>query len=103
MRGFYTELLGFPVHREIDGWVELRAGATLLTLRPRGRTYDGPAPAVASVQLAFRVAPAEVDACHEALRAAGIEILEPPQEHYGHRTVFFRDPDANVLEIYADV
>jgi lactoylglutathione lyase len=104
MRRFYEETLGFPVYNELEGWVELHVGATLLTLRLRGRPYDGTGPGGASVQLAFRVAPREVDACHEELRGRGVVIIEPPRtSDYGHRTLFFRDPEGNVLEIYADV
>jgi catechol-2,3-dioxygenase len=43
MRKFYHELLGFPICREWGKWVEMQVGAVLLTLRPRGRPYDGPA------------------------------------------------------------
>lgn len=104
MRAFYRDTLGFSVYRDWDGWCELRVGSTLLTLRRRGRPYDGPAAEGAAVQLAFRVAPAEVDTCYDELVAKGVEILEPPQDGgYGHLTLFFRDPERNVLEIYADI
>ena len=104
MKSFYHDLLGFPVERDWQNWTELRAGAVLLTLRPRGRTYDGPASPGAGVQLAFRVAPSDVQSCYDELLQKGIEILEPPRDHdYGHRTLFFKDPEGNILEIYADV
>jgi catechol-2,3-dioxygenase len=33
-----------------------------------------------------------------------VKILEPPQDKdYGHRTLFFKDPEGNILEIYADI
>jgi catechol 2,3-dioxygenase-like lactoylglutathione lyase family enzyme len=105
MRAFYEGVMGFPIYRDLEGWIELRLGATLLTLRQRDRPYDGPRPrGSACVQLAFRVAPAEVDACHAELVAAGVTILDPPTDQaWGHRTLFFRDPEGNVLEIYADI
>ena len=62
MKAFYVERLGFEIHHEIPGfWVALQIGASLLTLRPRGRPYDGPSPPIssASVQLAFRVPPSD--------------------------------------------
>ena len=63
VKAFYHEILGFPIYRDWDGWLEMRVGAFLLTPRKRGRPYDGPKlPNSAGVQLAFRVAPAEVDA-----------------------------------------
>jgi lactoylglutathione lyase len=105
MRAFYHEIMGFPIYRDQDDWLELQVGATLLTLRRRGRPYDGPKhPDSAAVQLAFRVAPAEVDACHAELLRKQVEIVEAPRDQdYGHRTLFFKDPEGNILEIYADV
>ena len=105
MRVFYHEILGFPVYHDLDGWLELQVGCTLLTLRKRGRPYDGPKLFdSAAVQLAFRVAPAEVDACHVELLRQQVKILEAPRDQdYGHRTLFFKDPEGNILEIYADI
>ena len=105
MKAFYHERLGFPIERDWEDWIELRAGAVLLALRRRGRPYDGPRPLhTASVQLAFRVEPGEVYACHQELLDKKMEILEPPRDQdYGHRTLFFRDPEGNILEIYAEI
>jgi glyoxylase I family protein len=105
MRAFYHGVLGLPVERDWDEWVELRAGAVLLALRPRGRPYDGPRSSPgAGVQLACRVPPAAVAAWHRTLAAQGVTVLEAPQDHdYGHRTVFVHDPEGNVVEVYADI
>jgi predicted enzyme related to lactoylglutathione lyase len=84
----------------------LDAGGVLLGLRLRDRDYDGRGGGSASpgVQLAFLVSPAEVDACHQQLVEGGIEILEPPTDQpRGHRTVYFSDPEGNVLEVYAEI
>jgi catechol 2,3-dioxygenase-like lactoylglutathione lyase family enzyme len=105
MRAFYHGTLGLRIERDWDGWLELRVGAVLLTLRSRGRPYDGQKPrGTAGVQLAFRVSPPEVDACYTELLEKGVEILDAPRDQeYGHRTMFFRDPEGNILEIYADI
>jgi lactoylglutathione lyase len=107
MRRFYAEIMGFSLQRELGPtWLEFRIGASVLALTQRGGLFDDPPPpsGALSLQLAFRVAPREVDACAEALRAAGVHIEKEPQDQpWGHRTVFFRDPDGNVLEIYADI
>jgi catechol 2,3-dioxygenase-like lactoylglutathione lyase family enzyme len=105
MKAFYSDVLGFPIYRDWGEWVEMQVGATLLTLRRRGRSYDGTRPVgSASVQLAFRVTPGEVDSCYAELQAKGVHILEAPRsQEFGHKTLFFRDPEGNILEIYADI
>jgi catechol-2,3-dioxygenase len=104
MKSFYQDVLGLSIQRNWKNWIELRAGAVLLTLRPRGRRYDGPASPGASVQLAFRVVPSDVESSYNELLQKGVEILEPPRDHdYGHRTLFFKDPEGNILEIYAEI
>jgi lactoylglutathione lyase len=105
MQVFYHEVLGFKIYRGNEDWIEMNVGATLLTLRKRGRSYDGPKmPDSAGIQLAFRVIPAEVDECHRELVQKQVEILDPPRDtDYGHRTLFFKDPEGNILEIYADI
>jgi glyoxylase I family protein len=105
MKAFYHEVMGFPIYRDWDDWIEMRVGSILLTLRKRGRPADGPhTPGAASLQMAFRVAPKEVDACHAELARLGVAILEEPRDQdSGHRTLFFTDPENNLLEIYADL
>ena len=106
MRTFYHELLAFPVEIESDTGITFRAGSVFLGLRQRTRGYDGhrlphDAP---GVQLAFLVSPTEVDDYHRHLLAKGVEILDPPKDQvWGHRTVYFADPEGNLLEIYADL
>jgi catechol 2,3-dioxygenase-like lactoylglutathione lyase family enzyme len=107
MRRFYRDIMGFPVHREMgESWFEYRVGASILALTRRGPLFDDPAPPAGalSLQLAFRVPPRVVDECAAELRARGVSIVfEPTDQPWGHRTLFFRDPDGNVLEIYADL
>ena len=107
MRRFYTEIIGFEVDQEVpERWAALRIGSSLLALRRRGRPYDGPSPTpgTASVQLAFRVPPGDVEAAAVQLAERGIEPLEPVTDQtFGHRTLFFADPEHNVIEIYAEI
>lgn len=111
MKQFYHEVMGFPIYLETPSWIELRVGSTLLTLSKRGPNAG---PAIgnesAAVQLAFRVTPQEVHSCYEELKGHGVEIVQPPQiidkrvwQYWKHLTLFFKDPEGNLLEIYADV
>ena len=107
MRRFYEDVLRFPLARELSpGWIEYRVGANTLALAKPSRTAaDAPTPAgSAALQLAFKVTPPEVDACADELVRKGIALLSPPTDQpFGHRTVFFRDPDGNLLEVYAEI
>lgn len=107
-RAFYRDVMGFPIETDMPTWVSFRVGSALLSLRPRGPWSvcdDGPMPmGSAAVQLAFRVPPPAVDACHAELIAKGVTILREPTDlpAWRHRTLFFRDPEDNIIEIYAE-
>jgi len=107
MRHFYETIMCFPLYRELfPHWIEYRVGGTLLALTQKGVLFDDPDPpaGAAALQLAFRVGPCEVDRCATELKAVNIPILmEPKDQPWGHRTLFFRDPDGNIIEIYADL
>lgn len=107
MREFYGSTMGFTLHRELSPrWVEFRIGSNILALTEHGGRFDDPVPppGALSLQLAFRVAPQEVDLCAATLAERGVAIVLPPTDQaFGHRTLFFRDPDGNVLEIYAEI
>lgn len=108
MRRFYADVMRFDIQREAPGfdWIEFRVGSTLLVIAKPGLVVpDRPVPpGIASVQLAFRVRKEQVDACEAALRTDGVEIVKPSADlAWGHRALFFRDPDGNLLEIYADI
>jgi catechol 2,3-dioxygenase-like lactoylglutathione lyase family enzyme len=107
MRRFYETVMEFPLLRTLgDGWIEYRVGATTLALTTHGRRFNDPPPAqgALSLQMAFRVAPQMVADCAAALAAKGVELISPlTDQPWGHRTIFFRDPDGNVLEIFAEI
>lgn len=107
MRYFYEHVMGFALTRVLsERWIEFRLGGTTLALTVRGGRFDdlSPAPGALSLQMAFRVPPPMVAACAAELEAKGVLLAAPPTDHaFDHRTIFFRDPDGNVLEIYAEI
>jgi len=108
-RTFYRDTMKFPLETDTPNWVSFRVGSSLLALRPRGpfMTWDDGAAVEgsAAVQLAFRVPPPMIATCHHELVAKGVPILSPPRDlpSWRHRTLFFRDPEGNVIELYAEV
>ena len=108
MRGFYLNIMRFTLEEDRETWAKFRVGSRFLTLRPRGpwlAWHDGDLPpGSVCVQVAFRVAYDEVDKCHEELVHEGVEVVDPPRDQdFGHRTLFFKDPNGNVLEIFAEL
>ena len=106
MKAFYRDLFDFPIASESATGLTFQAGAVKLSLRQRTRGYDGQGTRseLPGVQLAFLVAPDEIARCYEQLVAKSVEILEPPTDQpRGHRTVYFADPEGNMLEIYAEI
>ncbi len=107
MRHFYEAILGFPLLRALSpNWIEYKIGANTLALSNPGLTAsDVPAPqGTAALQLAFKVSVLEVDQCADELERKNVAVLSPPTDRdFGHRTLFFRDPDGNLLEIFAEI
>lgn len=107
MRAFYEDLMEFEVGRTLgEDWIEYPLGGTVLALTRKGPLFieeETPEGAL-SLQLAFRVDPETVSQCADDFAAKGVELIQPlTDQPWGHRTIFFRDPDGNVIEIYAEI
>ena len=106
MRRFYEDVMGFALSRELSpNWLEYKIGQNILTLaRPMLVPDDMQAPkGNAALQLAFKVSREEVDQCAAELAQHGATIASPPTDRaFGHRTLFFSDPQGNLLEMYAE-
>ncbi|MFN0197337.1 MAG: VOC family protein [Planctomycetaceae bacterium] len=106
MKSFYRELFDFPVATEREDVLAMQVGSQTFCLRKRTRHYDGKSagPGSPGVQLAFRVERGEVDVCYQELLQRDVTIFDPPTDQFwGHRTVYFSDPEGNILEFYEDI
>ncbi len=107
MKTFYERLFEFQIEENVpERMIFFRVGTLFLGLRKRGRAYDGPSvpSPSASIQISFRVPSADVDLAYDKLNEHGLDTIEPPtNQDWAHRTLFFRDPENNIIEIFADI
>ncbi|MFE2070578.1 VOC family protein [Streptomyces sp. NPDC059467] len=80
-------------------------GAELSFFSSQGMESMVPGSAAAGTRggltLEFRVT--EVDARHERLLSQGVPVLKPPTtQAWGRRSVWLRDPDGNIVNLYQD-
>ena len=97
---FYAATFGMDVRMDM-GWVGFvgPADASEVQLQVVTRDEAAPEDSVVSIGLAST---AEVDAVHDKVRAAGLEIVHPlTDEPWGVHRFFFRDPDGNVVNVVA--
>jgi catechol 2,3-dioxygenase-like lactoylglutathione lyase family enzyme len=103
-RRFYRHVMGFPIAHERADWIQFQVGDTGLVLRPIAGGHGDRQAEQTTVQLGIRVGYDEISACYEKLKARGVELLEPPSDQgWGHCTLFFADPEGNLVEIYAEL
>ncbi|MFI5315496.1 MAG: VOC family protein [Myxococcota bacterium] len=94
-RAFYSELLGFEVAFAKGDTVWLDAGGDLLGLS------EGEPPARSGEHFGFMVEePAEVDRWAAQLRSHGVTPEKGPYDRSDGRSVYFRDPDGHLLEVF---
>ena len=102
---FYEAVTGAPVTRLHELFAELRTSAGTLAIAS-SRTVAAMGPDVAeaganrSLLLDFRVD--DVDDAYERLRPVLTELVrEPSDMPWGNRSLLFRDPDGNLVNLFA--
>ncbi len=104
---FYTEILGLELHAKApDRHLFFQCGRRMLllfnasvTTHPLDGSQDAPAHgAEGAGHVAFAVRDLEIDGWKEHLSARGVTI-EKEIEWQGSRSIYFRDPSGNSLEI----
>ncbi len=101
---FYTQVLGMEVVTFSSGRKALRFGAQKINLHAQGKEFEPKAqrPTPGSADLCFitRIPLADVI---EHLHRCAVRILEGPVQRTGAmgpiESVYFRDPDLNLIEI----
>jgi predicted enzyme related to lactoylglutathione lyase len=101
---FYVHVLGAQAEGD-ETHVELRtAGAQLTIFSFEGMEQMAPGSmhgaGADNVTLGFEVQ--DVDAEYDRLRALAVEVVKPPASYpWGSRSVWFRDPDGNIVDFFA--
>ena len=101
---FYARVLGMRVVTFGAGRKALAFGAQKINLHQAGREFEPRAqhPTPGSIDLCL-IATGTLDEVAADLVAAGVPILEGPVARTGAtgpmRSVYFRDPDANLIEV----
>lgn len=101
---FYSRVLGMEVRRFGEGRISLHFGNSKINLHQRGREFepkaDKPTPGSGDVCL---IAATPLDEVIAHLGACKVAILEGPVDRTGAtgtiRSVYFRDPDGNLVEV----
>ena len=103
---FYAQLFGQSLTRLAPVFAELRtAGATLAightsTLAPFGGEQVATAAANRSVILEFRVADVDADYQRLADLLSGVLVQARTTMPWGNRSLLFRDPDGNLVDLF---
>jgi uncharacterized glyoxalase superfamily protein PhnB len=104
LAGFYASLLGAAVALN-EYYVEIQAGgASVGFSRRRFTEYDAGADADRQrrdkIILDFQVE--DVDAEYPRIAALGVDwVLAPTTQPWGNRSMIFRDPDGNLVNIFS--
>ena len=101
---FYARVLGMEVVTFGEGRKALAFGSQKINLHERGQEFEPKAgrPTPGSADLCF-LTDARLSEVLEHLNSLGVPILEGPVARTGAvgplRSVYFRDPDANLVEV----
>ena len=106
-RRFYEGLLGCDVMEHDERFCAYRIGSDVLLLFTQGAS-DNPIPVreglipphntVGAGHFAFAISEDEIDPWRRALTNRGIQIESEMNWERGGRSIYFRDPDGNLLE-----
>lgn len=100
LESFYCETLGLELLKRDDDRVWLAAGseARLGLWTPGAKEFGDEGGR--HVHFAFAAQPGTLDAMTDRLRSRGCDVRGPEEHPGGDRSVYFEDPEGNVVEIW---
>ena len=100
MEAFYAGSVGLRVlSREDDRtWLDVGGRARLGLWTPGEKEFGDEGGA--HVHFAFRATPGGLDALQERLEGAGTTVRGPEEHPGGDRSIYFSDPEGNVVEAW---
>ncbi len=101
-RAWFVDLFGMREHSRSSNFVCLRVNEQYVFLldEEATRAREGPNPRTALAHLALRVTREEFDRALETLAAKGIAIDEGPRQRGAGRSIYFKDPSGNQIELH---
>lgn len=106
---FYRDVMGFEpgYGTEHDTYADFKVGDVNISLFDKNEmslaieTANKPARPDSQDHVCLVFGIESVDAFYQALSEKGVPIVTPPKDHpdWGIRTVHFRDPDGNLIEV----
>jgi glyoxylase I family protein len=99
LAGFYVEVLGFTeTYRSANAIFVTAANGTMIEIiNAEGARSEAGMKTPGLRHLALTVA--DFDAAYTQLQAKNVSFLNEPQNSKGTRTVFFTDPEGNILHL----
>jgi glyoxylase I family protein len=99
LASWYVDVLGFAeVYRSPNAiFVRTPNGTMIEIINAEGARPDAGMKTPGIRHLALTVA--DFDAAYAQLQAKNVDFLGKPQESKGNRTVFFTDPEGNILHL----
>jgi catechol 2,3-dioxygenase-like lactoylglutathione lyase family enzyme len=106
LRAFYTAVLGVEAEGD-NTFTALKTGGTSLTLFAEQGMEDmapGCMEGAGAGRCVLEFEVSDVDQEYERLQSMNVTIVKPPTtQSWGLRSVWFRDPDGNIVNFYARV
>jgi len=106
LAAFYARVTGATVEGDETHAEVHVAGAGLAIMSARGMEELAPGSMQGAGHggVAVTLCVDDVDAEHARLVALGVPVVKPPLTHsWGARSAWFRDPDGNIVSLYAQV